>query len=171
MRGGVQRLLDEAQRLPEMPPMPVNYDDLLADIRQWLAALEGCQADVAAAQQAAVQQAADSATQLAAADEAADPERWHRLSWLSQQHPLVEERLQGLGGKLEAMPAAAASLQGLVRLIEEDKVGGLACIRMSRPLRQGPLRCRIPVAGCMRATSLAQAAGCCFRPSQAPPPL
>lgn len=156
-----------------MPPMPVNYDDLLNDVRQWIASLDGCQADVRAAQQAAGQQAADSAAQLAAADEAADPEAWHRLSWLrwgleaqqgantgsrfqaaqegfgssamparaalralpkawcpcqsltrSQQHPLVEERLQGLGGRLEAMPAAAAALQGLVQHIEEEKVGG-----------------------------------------------
>ncbi|KAL4428231.1 hypothetical protein ABPG75_002320 [Micractinium tetrahymenae] len=121
VRGAVQRLIEEAERLPEMPPMPVNYDDLLADIRQWIAELDGCQADVQAAQQAAGQQAADSAAQFAAADEEADPEGWHRLSWLSQQHPLAGERLQGLESKLEAMPAAAAALQELVQRIEQDK--------------------------------------------------
>lgn len=50
VRSGVQRLVEEAQRLPKMPPY-VSYDALLADLQQWIEALEGCTADVAAAQQ------------------------------------------------------------------------------------------------------------------------
>ena len=84
VRGAVQQLLEEARRLPAMPPMPVNYEELLADVEKWLAELAGTRADVAAAQAAAAASAADGAAQLAAADEGADPEGWHRLNWLRQ---------------------------------------------------------------------------------------
>ncbi len=80
-RSTVQQLIAEAQRLPEMPAW-VDYRPLLADIAQWVEALEGCQADVAAAQQAAGQHTAQNGEQLAASDIQADPEGWHRLNWL-----------------------------------------------------------------------------------------
>ena len=77
-------LLAEAQRLPAMPPMPIDYSSLLAGVRQWVAELDGAQSDVASAQQASAASASDGAAQLAAADEGADAEGWHRLQWLMQ---------------------------------------------------------------------------------------
>lgn len=82
VRDAVLRLVEGARRLPEMPPMPVNYDDLLADLQEWLAELEGVESDLSVAQQAAGKASADVAAQLAAADEEADPEGWHHLNWL-----------------------------------------------------------------------------------------
>ena len=128
VHAGVQQLIADAQRLPEMPAW-VDYRPLLADIAQWVEALHAAQADVAAAQQAAGQQAADSAAQFAAADEAADPESWHRLSWLSQQHPLVESRLGEVEGRVAPHAGTAlAALQELAQRIQSSKVGLLSCL-------------------------------------------
>ncbi len=122
VRSGVQQLIAEAQRLPEMPAW-VDYRPLLADIAQWVEALQAAQADVAAAQQAAGQQAADSKAQFAAADEGADPEGWHRLTWLSQQHPLVESRLAEVEGRVgPPAGAAVAALHELAQHIKSSKV-------------------------------------------------
>ena len=51
MRASVQQAIEEAQRLPPMPLMPVDYSGLLADIQRWIEELQGAAADVAAAQQ------------------------------------------------------------------------------------------------------------------------
>jgi len=82
----VQQLIADARRLPPVPGW-VDCRPLLADLRQWVAELEGAQADVQAAQQAAAQSSADCASQLAAADQSADPEGWHRLSFLRWAGP------------------------------------------------------------------------------------
>ena len=121
-RSTVQQLIADAQRLPEMPAW-VDYRPLLADIAQWVEALQAVQADVGAAQQAAGQRTAENAKELAAADEAADPEAHYRLSWLSQQHPLVESRLGEVEG-LVGPPAgtALAALQELAQRIQGSKV-------------------------------------------------
>ena len=81
VRGAVRRQIEEAQRLPSMPPF-VDYRPLLAELQRWQEELEGAQSDLAAVQQAASEASARSAAQLAAADEGADPEGWHRLNWL-----------------------------------------------------------------------------------------
>jgi len=81
LRTAVQQLIADAQRMPPMPEW-VDHRPLLAELRQWVEQLEGAQADVQAAQQAAAQSSADCEAKLAAADEGADPEGWHRLSWL-----------------------------------------------------------------------------------------
>ena len=83
VRGAVQRQLEDAQRLPDMPGF-VDYQPLLGRLHEWIADLEAAQAAVAAAQPAAAAEIAEGAAQLAAADEGADPEGWHRLQWLRQ---------------------------------------------------------------------------------------
>ena len=51
VRGAVQQAIEEARRLPPMPLLPVDYSGLLADLRQWIQALQGAAADVTTAQQ------------------------------------------------------------------------------------------------------------------------
>jgi len=46
----VQQAIEQAKRLPEMPPY-VDYSDLLADIQSWIGELESATADVGTAQQ------------------------------------------------------------------------------------------------------------------------
>lgn len=46
----MQQAIEEARRLPPMPLMPVDYSGLLADLRQWIQALQGANADVVASQ-------------------------------------------------------------------------------------------------------------------------
>ncbi len=122
VREAVRKLVEEARNLPGMPTW-VDYRPLLADITQWVEALQAAQSDVAAAQQAAGQQAVDSKAQFAAADEAADPEGWHRLTWLSQQHPLVESRLAEVEGRVgPPAGAAVAALHELAQHIQGSKV-------------------------------------------------
>lgn len=50
VRGTVQQALEEAQRLPEMPPF-VDYTALLADVREWVEQLQGAASDITSAQQ------------------------------------------------------------------------------------------------------------------------
>ena len=65
MRGAVRQLIRDAQQLPKMPPF-VSYAALLADLQHWIEALQGCGADVAAAQREVGEKAADVAAQLGA---------------------------------------------------------------------------------------------------------
>lgn len=44
------RAIEDARRLPEMPPF-VDYSSLLADLQRWIAELEGAAADVDRAQE------------------------------------------------------------------------------------------------------------------------
>jgi hypothetical protein len=81
VRSAVQHLVQDASQLPDMPGF-IDHRPLLGDLQQWVDALQGCQADLQAARQAAEQGSTDSAAQLSAADEEADPEGWHRLAWL-----------------------------------------------------------------------------------------
>ena len=81
VRGAVARLVQEAQRLPPMPPF-VDYRPLLGKLQRWQGELAGARGDVAAAQQAAGEARAEDERQLAAADAAAHPEGHYRLSWL-----------------------------------------------------------------------------------------
>lgn len=72
--------------------------------------------------QEASQATADAAKQLAAADQGADPQAWHRLAWLSEQQPLVEARIADVGGKLAPAAGSVEALQALLRRIEDEKV-------------------------------------------------
>ena len=51
MRGMVGAAIEEAKRIPEAPPVPVNYSSLQRSIQEWIEQLEGTNSDVAAAQQ------------------------------------------------------------------------------------------------------------------------
>lgn len=52
VRGLVGQALEEAKRIPEAPPLPpINYEELLRDIRQWIEDCQATQSDVQAAQQ------------------------------------------------------------------------------------------------------------------------
>lgn len=66
---------------------------------------------------------ADHDARAAAADQAANPEAWHGLAWLSEQYPLVEGRLQDVGARLASTAGNIVALQALVQRIEDDKVG------------------------------------------------
>ncbi len=124
VRSSVQQAVEEARRLPEMPPF-VDYSALLADLQQWVGELQASAADVAAAQQEASAATADASSQLAATD-ATDREGLHRLGWLAEQRPLVEQRLAAVGSSLEAPAGAAtAALQQLRQRIEEQCVPAL----------------------------------------------
>ena len=124
VRGTVQREVEEAQRLPAMPPF-VDYTALLADLQRWLEALQGAAADVAAAQREASAAADDASSQLAGAT-AEDKEGLHRLAWLSEQLPLAEQRLAAVSSSLEAPAgAASAALRQLRQRIEEECVPAL----------------------------------------------
>lgn len=117
VRNEAAELIDEARRLPEMPPY-VDYSPLLADIAAWVEALQGCTATVAAASAEAGEATATARSQLDAADQA-DGEGLHRLTWLSQQCPAVEKRLAAVGDKLApASTPAVAALEGLREQIE-----------------------------------------------------
>lgn len=50
IRGMVQGMIEEARRLPPVPPMPVDYSGLLASLRRWVEELQGTAADVEQAQ-------------------------------------------------------------------------------------------------------------------------
>lgn len=50
VRGMVQQLIEEARRLPPMPPMPVDYSGLLASVHRWIEELQGAATDVETAQ-------------------------------------------------------------------------------------------------------------------------
>ena len=50
VREMVRQLIEEARRLPEVPPMPVDYSGLLDSIRRWIEELQGAAADVEQAQ-------------------------------------------------------------------------------------------------------------------------
>lgn len=50
VRSAAQQAVEDAQRLPEMPPF-VDYSELLADIQRWVEELESASADVGTAQQ------------------------------------------------------------------------------------------------------------------------
>lgn len=75
------QLIGQAQQLPEMPEF-VDHRPLLVELRRWEEELQAARGDVQAARQAADEAGTANAQQLGAADEAADPEGWHRLSWL-----------------------------------------------------------------------------------------
>ena len=67
---------------------------------------------------AATAQAAD---ELSTADRS-DKEGLHRLAWLAEQHPLVEQRLAAVSGRVAAPAATAvAALQALLGSIEASK--------------------------------------------------
>lgn len=51
--GTVQQAIEEARRLPDMPPF-VDYSGLLADVREWVEQLQGAARDISAAQQVGV---------------------------------------------------------------------------------------------------------------------
>ena len=80
VRSSVQREIEEAQRLPEMPPF-VDYTALLADLQRWVEALATTTADVSAAQQAAKAATVDASSQLEASDRS-DAPATYRLLWL-----------------------------------------------------------------------------------------
>ena len=46
----VQGMIEEARRLPPVPPMPVDYSGLQASLRRWVEELQGAAADVELAQ-------------------------------------------------------------------------------------------------------------------------
>lgn len=46
----VQQMIEEARRLPPMPPMPVDYSGLLASVHRWIEELQGAAGDVEQAQ-------------------------------------------------------------------------------------------------------------------------
>ena len=124
VRSGVQQAVKAARRLPPMPPF-VDYSALLGDIGEWIEALAAANADVAAAQREAGAATADASTQLAATA-AADKEALYRLGWLGEQLPLVEQRLQQLGGSVSAPAGSAtAALQALRQRVEQQCVPAL----------------------------------------------
>ena len=43
--------IEEARRIPDVPPVPIDYSSVLAGIREWIEQLEGTNSDVEAAQQ------------------------------------------------------------------------------------------------------------------------
>ena len=51
VRGMVAAAIEEARRIPEAPPVPINYSSLQRSIQEWIEQLEGTNSDVAAAQQ------------------------------------------------------------------------------------------------------------------------
>ena len=51
VRGMVAAAIEEAKRIPEAPPVPVNYSSLQRSIQEWIEQLEGTNSDVATAQQ------------------------------------------------------------------------------------------------------------------------
>ena len=51
MRGIVHQAIEEARRIPDVPPVPIDYSSVLAGIREWIEQLEATQSEVAAAQQ------------------------------------------------------------------------------------------------------------------------
>lgn len=192
LRDLMRQLIEEARRIPPPPPLPTNYDALLADVRAWLAALEGVKIDVQEALQEARERCEGNEGALAEANPA-DSEGWHRLMWLrcgaawlgqqmaclgqrcssraggcggyemckaqpsqlshawaqlhvsfvaaaspaaappaappppccSQELPAMEARLLGVQDRAVPTRTAAKSLQGLVELIENEKVCGV----------------------------------------------
>ena len=50
VRSTVQQAIDDAKKLPEMPPF-VDYSALLADVREWVEQLQGAASDISSAQQ------------------------------------------------------------------------------------------------------------------------
>lgn len=50
IRGMVQQMIEEARRLPPIPPMPVDYSGLLASVHRWIEELQGAAGDVEQAQ-------------------------------------------------------------------------------------------------------------------------
>jgi hypothetical protein len=78
----VGRALEEARRLPEVPPVPVNYSSLLASLRDWIEQLEATNADVAATRQELEHARGQNDAQKAAAVEDVFDPTWHRLAFL-----------------------------------------------------------------------------------------
>ncbi len=73
------------------------------------------------AMQAAGAATAGAAAELAAADRG-DKEGLHRLAWLAEQRPLVEQRLAAVHGRVAGPAASAvAALQALLDGIEASK--------------------------------------------------
>lgn len=109
--------------MPPPPPLPVNYEPLLADLAAWLEALEGVRDDVQGALQDARAECEDAEAALGGADPA-QREAWHRLAWLAQERPAVEARLFGVQGRLAPTDAAAQTLRDLRAFIGDAKVCG-----------------------------------------------
>lgn len=80
LRSSVQQAIEEAKCLPAMPPF-VDYTALLADLQQWVEALQAATAGVSTARQAAVAATEDASNQLEAADQS-DAPATYRLLWL-----------------------------------------------------------------------------------------
>lgn len=80
LRSSVQQAVEEARRLPDMPPF-VDYTALLADLQQWVEALQAATAGVRTARQAAAAATEDASNQLEAADQS-DAPATYRLLWL-----------------------------------------------------------------------------------------
>ena len=68
LRDMVRQLIEEAKRIPEPPPLPVNYDDLLAGLQRWIDDCEAANRDVDAAVQVRGWRAGGLAWQAGGAD-------------------------------------------------------------------------------------------------------
>jgi exonuclease VII small subunit len=121
VRGMVQGMIEEARRLPPVPPMPVDYSGLLASVHRWIEELQGAAEDVEQAQAEASRDHSNVVAQLAAAALPGDPTGWHRLTWLGQELPLLAGRLRGVAGKAAPGGAAVQELQQLAQRIESEK--------------------------------------------------
>jgi hypothetical protein len=82
LRDMVRHMIEEARRIPEPPPLPVDYGPLLEELRRWVEAAEAANRDVDAATQD-VRQQHDSveALKAEAMEDVFDP-TWHRLAFL-----------------------------------------------------------------------------------------
>ena len=116
--------------------------------------------------QEASEATADASTQLASADHG-DKEALHRLAWLAEQQPLVEERLAAVGGRV-APPAGAAiaALQALAQRIEGELYQSLA----KPPLAEVAAERDAAVAALTTGLALpALVSGCCACGCASPP--
>jgi hypothetical protein len=78
----VATAVDKAKRIPEPPPLPTDYRSLLLDVSEWIEALQGVAADVAATQQQVQQGREENVAAAAETEEDIYDAVWHRIAWL-----------------------------------------------------------------------------------------
>lgn len=70
-------------------------------------------------------EAAGSTHAMLTAADSADPQRRHRLLWLAEQQPLVDQRLAGVAGQVRPTQAAIGALDGVRQQIESTFAAAL----------------------------------------------
>jgi hypothetical protein len=81
VRGLVGAALEQAKRLPKVPPVPVNYSGILAAVRDWIEQLEATNADLSGAEEEVAGKLQE-ATARKAAVSPKDREGAHLAAWL-----------------------------------------------------------------------------------------